>query len=276
MKKFAIIGYPLSHSASPYIHNAAFELYGIDAQYGKLEINPDRFDEEIQKIKKENWTGFNITIPHKQRIMSYLDSIDPVAQRIGAVNTIKVEAGGRWVGYNTDYQGFLKPLEPYRRQIRSCLLAGAGGAARAVAFALCDLPNIAHLSLLNRNPQKGLALKNELERHRSIDYQTRELNDKTADKEYDLLVNATPLGMGELKDQLPFDPIRYAHRKTIVYDLIYNPQETLFLKQAQKDSLKTINGWPMLLGQAEAAFHIWTRRGFTEELKHYIESTLLG
>jgi len=195
-----------------------------------------------------------------------LDEVEAVARRIGAVNTITVESDGKWIGYNTDYQGFLKPLRPFYPVIRSCLLAGAGGAARAVAFALCDLPAMKHLCLMNRTPQKGLTLKNDLQAYKALDYQTATPGEKTVLKQYDLLVNATPLGMGELTGRSPFDPTAYAHSKTIVYDLIYNPRETLFLEQAKAAGLTTINGWPMLLGQAEAAFRIWTGQKFTDDL----------
>ncbi len=274
MKKFAIIGYPLKHSASPGIHNTAFQYYRMDAAYDKLEIDPVQFDVKLSKIKKESWSGFNVTIPYKQSIMTYLDRIDKAAQRIGAVNTVKVENDGSWSGYNTDYVGFLQPLEPYHPQIRSGLLAGAGGAARAVAFALCDLPYIERICLLVRSKQKGEMLLQDLKKYKSIEYYLVEMGNDKSEREYDLLVNATPVGMGELRGQMPFEPQSYAHKNTVVYDLIYNPVETIFLQAAKRTGLHIINGWPMLLGQAEEAFRIWTGKGFTIEIKQRVEKEL--
>ena len=274
MKKYAIIGFPLGHSASPRIHNTAFEYYRLKAHYEKLEIPPERFDTEIRKIKGDDWAGFNVTIPHKQRITAFLDKIDPPAQRIGAVNTIKVDEDGRWLGYNTDYHGFLKPLGSYRQVIRRALLIGAGGAARAVAFALCDLPNMEHLCLLNRSPQKSRELKDDLQNYKPLDYRTAETDEDLSHKPYDILVNATPVGMGDLKSELPLNPTLLSHEETIVYDLIYNPRETLFLERAKAAGLTVINGWPMLLGQAEAAFSIWTGRSFTQKLVERLEHLL--
>ncbi len=271
MDRYAIIGYPLEHSASPRIHNTAFKEYGMDAVYEKLEIDPQEFDAAIGQIKKEDWRGFNVTIPHKQRIMNFLDKIDPAAERIGAVNTVKAEPDGGWAGYNTDYSGFLHSLQEYRKEIRTCLLMGAGGAARAVAFAVCDLPQIEFLCLMNRRLANSRALREELALYKSIRYRVAETENDTAGMPYDLIINATPVGMGELKTSLPLDPRTYAHQTTIVYDLIYNPAQTLFLQRAKEAGLRTVNGWPMLLGQAEEAFRIWTGRGFTKEVVKKIE-----
>ena len=111
MKKYAILGFPLSHSLSPLIHKSAFDSLQLDADYVKAEIHPQDFSSAISKFKKESWHGFNITIPFKQEVIPHLDFIDPLAEKIRAVNTIYIDEDGKWTGYNTDYQGFLKPLQ---------------------------------------------------------------------------------------------------------------------------------------------------------------------
>ena len=167
-QKYAIIGFPLDHSQSPAIHNAAFKTFNMNAVYRTLRIEPQHFVKTIEMLKKEKWGGFNVTIPFKQRILPYLDSIDPLAEKIGAVNTIRVDEQGRWAGFNTDYIGFLKPLQPLVASISSCLIIGAGGAARAVAFGILDRLNPETLTILNRTRSNAENLINDLRKYKAI------------------------------------------------------------------------------------------------------------
>ena len=138
MNKYALIGYPLGHTFSPIIHNVAFKHYGINAEYGILEIEESLFENRINTIKNEAWSGFNVTIPYKQRIIPFLDELDPIAAKIGAVNTIQILANGTWKGYNTDYIGFIKPIQSWLDTMDICLFIGAGGAAQAVGFSMLE------------------------------------------------------------------------------------------------------------------------------------------
>ncbi len=267
MQKFAIIGFPLTHSRSPQIHNYAFKELHLKAVYEKLEIQPASFREQIPFLKKADFSGFNVTIPYKQQIIPFLDRLDPLAQRIGAVNTIQVIEKGVWKGYNTDYLGFLKPLQPYSKDLKTCLVIGAGGAARAVAFALVHSLPVRELTLANRNIERAEDLKRELIRFKAINYKTVTL-DFRVHRPFDLIVNCTPLGMSGQSQKIPVDIHGKIKPETIVYDLIYDPPLTDFLKSARGLGLKTFNGWPMLIYQAEAAFRIWMGRDFPEALFH--------
>jgi len=135
MQKFGVIGYPLAHSLSPQIHNFAFRKLKIDATYEKIEIDPKNFDESINHLRDCGYNGLNITIPYKLKIMSFLDEIDSDAKAVGAVNTI-VKKRDKWIGYNTDVNGFLSPIIDLKDRITDCLVLGAGGAARAIVFTL--------------------------------------------------------------------------------------------------------------------------------------------
>ena len=275
MKKYGIIGYPLGHSFSPTIHNTAFKHYGMNAEYGKIEIENSVFDSKIRELKEEEWGGFNVTIPYKQQIIQHLDQLEPICAGIGAVNTIKVEKGGTWKGYNTDYIGFIKPIQSYIDKMDTCLLIGAGGAAQAVGFGLLEFSSIKKLIVLNRTKERGENLIHKLKSFKDIEYifidsdKSNEITDA-----FDLIVNTTSIGMGALKDQSPISITGISNSETIVYDLIYNPAQTVFLKEAKQAGLSTINGLPMLIGQAEESFKIWTGKNFRNSVKLELETYL--
>lgn len=263
MNRFAILGFPLGHSISPQIHTRAFQFLKLSAEYTKIEIQPSFFDERIALLKKENWRGFNVTVPFKERVLNFLDDVEPIACKIGAVNTIKVDEQGRWLGFNTDYLGFLKPLESDFRKIKSGLVIGAGGAARAVIYGLLTNTMITRVVIANRTIERAALLMDDLSEFLEADLSVFELKKiGQLNETFDLIVNTSAVGMGKLKDEMPLDPIPFAHEKTIVYDLIYNPTRTKFLDRAEQGGLKTINGLPMLLEQAAVAFEIWTGMEF--------------
>ena len=265
LRKYGIIGFPLAHSFSPKIHNRAFKAYGIAAEYLKIEIPPERFESVISDFKKENRAGFNVTIPYKTKILPFLDELDARAQQIGAVNTILVSEEGKWIGFNTDYIGFLKPIIEFKDSLKKCLVLGAGGAARAVSIGIASGLTARELIIANRTLEKAQTLTESISSFQTLKTSSCQIKAIPADQ-FDLIVNTTSVGMGKQGNKTIIDIRPFSHSKTIVYDLIYNPAETLFLKTARKAGLTTINGLPMLVYQAEEAFKIWTGRGFTKEL----------
>ncbi len=270
IKRYGIIGFPLKHSFSPYIHNRAFGDLGIKAVYEKIEIEPGKFEARIAELKSGNYSGFNVTIPYKERILHFIDQIDPYAKAIGAVNTIECRHG-RWTGYNTDWSGFLKPIETDLDSIEKCLILGAGGAARAAAFALLKVKKIEFLWIANRTVQRAEKLVETLKQHRMIEFRISGLNEAAeCGISFDLIVNTTSVGMSGQKDELIIDPQPISKPETIVYDLIYNPLKTPLLQAAAKLNLKALNGLPMLIFQAEEAFKIWTGRRFNQNTINHL------
>jgi shikimate dehydrogenase len=264
MDKYGIIGYPLGHTFSPQIHNPAFMTLGIEASYDIHAIKPESFDLTIQRLKEGDYKGFNITIPYKQRIIPFIDIIDPLAQKVNAVNTIK-KAGNSWYGYNTDLYGFLLPIQNLMQNFKSALVVGAGGAANAVCFALADATVVENITIANRTPENATVLKERLNRFYDLQINIIGLDQEVSEK-YDLIVNTTSVGMGKTSDKNSYDISSCYHDKTIVYDLIYNPKETLFLQIARSKKLKVINGLDMLIGQAAKSFFIWTGQEFPMRL----------
>ncbi|NOG43984.1 MAG: shikimate dehydrogenase [Calditrichaeota bacterium] len=265
MDKYGIIGFPVKYSFSPKIHNPAFKHLALNAEYKRYEIPPDIFTDEILKLKKANIKGLNVTVPYKQKILSFLDETDPLAAKVGAVNTIK-KKGSKWIGYNTDLYGFLLPLRNYFDTIQSVLVIGAGGAANAICFALIDKLKLNILDILNRSKERAELLKEKLESHLNPEIKILSKSQNDNNLKYDLIVNTTNVGMANLKNEIPFNIQNNVHDKTIIYDLIYNPEHTLFLQAAQKLNLTTINGLDMLIGQAKKSFEIWTGQKFPDQV----------
>ena len=185
MDKYGIIGFPLGHTFSPQIHNPAFKTLNIDAIYEKLPINPDSFNNDILKLKTGNYNGFNVTVPFKQRIIPFIDQIDPLAQKINAVNTI-LKKDGTWLGFNTDIYGFGEPITKYLPSIKSALVVGAGGTSRAVCFFLME-NNLKTLTIINRNIEKAQNLKNVLEDEYKKEITVYPLNHEI-DNKFDIII----------------------------------------------------------------------------------------
>ena len=256
---YCIIGHPIAHSLSPAIHNTAFKLYGMDAVFVAFDVKPAMLEEAVNGMRALGIKGFTVTIPHKERIVAYLDDVDHVARRIGAVNTVKNE-DGKLIGYNTDVWGFLEPLKPFAGRLKggSVLLVGAGGASRAIVYALKTL-GVEKLFIANRTARRGkrleeYALSLGME-SKYIGFDEKRMNETA--KNVDLIVNATPLGMHGVGGSLPITS-RYIDRNSIVYDIVYNPPETPLLAEARKAGATTISGVDMLVYQAAFAFEIWT------------------
>ena len=242
MRKFGLIGKKLGHSFSKRYFTEKFDREGIaNAVYELYEL-PEITELPALLTREPELVGLNVTVPYKEVVIPYLDALDESAAQIGAVNTIKI-SGGRLKGYNTDFIGFRDTLQlfyPVDAQTKALVL-GTGGAAKAVWAALHSI-GIAYTSV-SRNPSE-----NELS-YRAITPEVLQA--------YSLIINTTPLGMApdiEAAPAIPYESLTPSH---FLYDLVYNPEETLFLRKGRAAGAKTMNGLPMLYAQAEAAWKIW-------------------
>lgn len=244
MDKYGLIGYPLGHSFSIGYFNEKFQNECIDATYENFEIPSIENLTEILDSNPE-LKGLNVTIPYKEKVISYLDSISPEARAIGAVNVIKVTHKGNKTelkGYNSDVIGFTQSIEPLlERYHKKSLVLGTGGASKAIIFSLKSL-GIETLTV------------SRFERHGCVRYE-----DITPEmiKEYNVIVNCTPCGMYPQTDDCPNLPYEAMDSHTLLYDLIYNPDETLFLKKGKAQGATVKNGLEMLLLQAFASWNFW-------------------
>ena len=259
VNKFGLIGGKLGHSLSPAIHQLFFEYTGKAGSYELLEIELESLPELMGRLR-EGFTGTNVTIPHKLHVMPLLDEIAPEAQAIGAVNTIKFTNGGAF-GYNTDYFGFGRMLEYNDIAVtgKVCAVLGTGGAARAVVKYLAD-KKCAKLYLVTRDVFKvDSHFAKIAPKIKVIDYARLDA------LQGDVLVNCTPVGMFPKVEAAPISPeVSFAFDASV--DLIYNPAQTLFLKQAAEAGNKAVNGLFMLVAQAVAAQEIWQGERYDSEL----------
>lgn len=243
MKRYGLIGKSLAHSFSKSYFEKKFKDVGIDASYENYEL---KSIEEIQAVfKTPELKGLNVTVPYKEVVLPYLDEIDPTADLVGAVNTISLDEG-RARGYNTDVIGFENSLKPFLEHgMERALILGTGGAAKAVAFVLRKIG--LEVLFVSRTPSG----------ENQIDYETCNAN---AVKWHRLIVNTTPLGTYPKAEQKP--PIAYEGigEKHLLYDLVYNPGETSFLKEGKARGATTINGLSMLKIQAEKSWEIWNSK----------------
>ena len=252
-----LIGHPVEHSFSPPMHNAAFKALGMDYAYVAFDVNPNDLKSAICGANALNIKGFNVTIPHKIEVMKYLDELDEVASLIGAVNTIDFK---NLKGYNTDGIGAIKAIEEVTSvKDKNVVVAGAGGASRAISFYLAKY-GVESLTILNRNVSKAQALaedvlKSDLIGNVNAD-SISEIN--TCLKDADILVDTTPLGMDPHIDDEPIATAEDMHEDLVVFDAVYNPNETVLLKEAIKAGAKPVYGIKMLLYQGAESFKIWT------------------
>lgn len=249
-KLFGIFGYPVGHTRSPGMHNAAFEHLGLDCCYVPFLVPPPALPPAIEGIRALSLGGVNITVPHKEAVLPLLDEISTEAAFIGAVNTV-VNSKGRLTGYNTDGRGFMLSLESRNIELRNkkVLVVGAGGAARAVSYYLSEKAE--KLTLYNRSEEKMQRLAADLSRIRGNVSTVRQL---TGLGDFDIIVNATSLGLRP-DDPLPFDPAGLQSRQTVC-DLIY--RKTPLLAAAELQGSETVDGLGMLLYQGVLAFELWT------------------
>ena len=255
-----IIGYPLRHSASPAFQQAAFDHLGIDAKYLAWETPPDALAERMAFLRGPGILGANVTVPHKQAVVPFLDEVSQAARDTGAVNTI-VNREGRLTGHNTDVTGFLRALREdagFQAQGKRALALGAGGSARAAVYGLLQ-QGVGRITIANRTVERARRLIESL--GSPANAEAAPLETTQASDDWDLIVNCTTLGMrhapGEKESPLPVDAIP-AH--SLVYDLVYNPEQTPLLQAAAKAGARTLSGLPMLIYQGAEAFRLWTGR----------------
>ncbi len=252
-----LLGWPVHHSLSPAMHNAAFRALGLDWAYLPLAVPPESLPEALAGLKALGFRGVNVTIPHKEKVLAGLDEVAPEARSLGAVNTVVI-TDGRLAGHNTDVAGFLAALDTAGCAPCRAVVLGAGGAARAAVYAL--LSRGVTVIVANRSPQRAQGLVASLSapsrRADTCTLETQPLRDALSRS--DLLVNATPAGMWPDVDATPLPAGTRLHDGLAVMDLVYNPLETLLLRQARQAGAKTINGLDMLIHQGAAAFRLWT------------------
>ena len=250
-----LFGYPVEHSLSPDMHNAAFSYLNLDYCYVTFPVHPDSLGDAVRGIKALSLGGINVTVPHKEKVMAFLDEINEEAQFIGAVNTIKNE-GGKLTGFNTDGRGFMQSLAEADIEIRNknVLIVGTGGASRAIGFYLCKEASQVHLYDVDSLKAEALAkhLYGVRQNADTIDASSKNSVEFMAGM--DIIINATPLGLRP-GDSSPID-ISRINKEHIVCDLIY--RETPLLRAAAEKGCKTMHGLGMLLWQGVIAFEIWT------------------
>lgn len=245
-----IFGYPVEHTLSPAMHNAAFKALGLDYCYVPFPVHPDYLKDAVKAIRALNLCGVNVTIPHKEKVMPLLDEINEEASFIGAVNTI-VNSEGRLIGYNTDGKGFMQSLIESGISVegKDILIIGAGGASRAISYYLSQKTKT--LYLYNRNKNRAEKLVHDLKKIRN---NVTLIENISSIERFHIIINATPLGLKK-EDPLPFD-ISLLRAEQTVCDLIY--KKTRLLEEASKKGCATLDGLGMLLWQGLFAFELWT------------------
>jgi shikimate dehydrogenase len=254
----ALIGDPVEHTMSPAMHNAAFQKLGLDYIYLPFRVQPNQLKQAVAGFRALNVRGFNVTIPHKVAVMPLLDKLDPLAEKIGAVNTV-VNDKGRLTGFNTDAEGFLRALvaKGFQPKNKKVVVLGAGGASRAISYILAQQG--ANLTILNRQQELDWALN--IARFISKNFKQKvealELSHLAEVLPADLLVNATSVGMSPNAKATPA-PARLLKGVPLVFDIVYNPIKTRLLKDAIAAGANTISGVDMLAWQGALAFEKWT------------------
>lgn len=258
-KCVGILGWPVEHSMSPSMQNAAFAASSLDYTYIPLPAHPDQLAAAIEGLKALGFVGANVTIPHKIAVIPFIDVLDKSAEMVGAVNTILIK-DNKLYGYNTDAIGFIQPLLKKGSLLseKKIVLLGAGGAARAVVWGLIE-QGVSEFAIGVRNPEKARELVDvfsSLVAIKAYSWSSVEFNNEL--KNCDVLVNSTPIGMYPHIEDEPQINWSLLKRGIIVYDLIYTPEKTRFLQQAEALGHLIINGSGMLVEQGAAAFSLWT------------------
>lgn len=267
---FGVIGSPITHTFSPKMHNPVFRKHAINAAYVPFHVNPNQVEDALKGLKALSISGINVTLPHKQTVLKYLDDVDPYAQKVGAVNTI-VNKNGRLIGYNTDGPGFILALETECRttvQNKKCTILGAGGSARAIAFSLAQ-QHAASLTFINRTLRTAQELaENISSSHPTLPIQC--LTNTSSDvatilSDSDIIIQTTSVGLNSTDS--PIDNFDWVKPNHICVDIIYLPSKTTFLKQCEQKNAVIQNGLGMLAGQGALAFELFT--GIKEDLSTF-------
>lgn len=257
-RTYCIIGDPIDHSLSPAIHNAAFSSLGLNCSYISFRVQEGQLKNSLDSLRAINIGGFNVTMPHKVRVLEYVDQYDKTVELVGAANTVKNE-DGKFCAYNTDVLGFIKPLRQRGIDFNGfeVTILGAGGAARAVAVALAGERGIANINIFNRNIDRSKELANMLKKLGLKASIVSSDNIQNIASKSNLIINTTPLGMKGEQSLIKSSSIR---KDAIVYDIVYKPINTNLLENARTAGAKVVYGYEMLLEQAIASFKIWFQR----------------
>ncbi|WP_080844916.1 shikimate dehydrogenase [Cytobacillus gottheilii] len=274
-KLYAVLGDPIAHSMSPVMHNDLFGAYGIHAHYHPLLVKKETLQEAVTGLKAIGISGFNVTVPHKERIIPFLDYVDPLAAAIGAVNTV-VNIEGKLQGYNTDGTGYVAGLQTVLSDFkdRRTLVIGAGGAARGIYFALAAA-GVQQMDLCNRTAEKAELIKNECPYEVETNVYSKDMAEKVL-SQYGLIIQTTPIGMSSAATDMPLS-LQHLDSKTFVSDIIYNPLYSPFLLAAKNMGAEVQNGLPMFVYQGALAFELWTGiKPDTNRMKKLVLSHLGG
>lgn len=279
-KIVGIIGHPIKHSFSPKLHNSNFNKLGLNFVYLPFDVPASNLKETLKAMGTLNIRGINVTIPHKEKIIQYMDHVSEEASTIGAVNTVVYE-GNQFFGYNTDVNGIVESLNPYKEEIakKTATVIGAGGAARAVLYALIRNFKVATINIINRTEERLDIIKDYFdEKMHFANINTFELMPKENLEIYQsskLIINTTSLGMYPNTEDSPTDLEESFNSTHIVFDLVYNPLKTKFLEMAEKQGAEIIDGLKMFAVQGAKSFELWTGTALDaeeayNELKNYV------
>lgn len=275
---YGLIGYPVSHSLSPLMHNAAFKALGVDAVYKLFPLKEEELKDFFKKLHDDDSEifGLNITVPYKEKALEYCDVLSPLVQKIMAVNTIVINKQRKLIGYNTDAPGFLAHMAELKVDFgeKRVAILGAGGSARAIITTLCMIPERPQsIKIYNRTRARSEELLNDIAQR--VDTSLIELVDDTDDLNVelaDVLINTTSVGLKKEDDLLI--PEEMIHSDLFVYDLIYNPKETKLLRLAKKAGAKAASGLGMLYYQGILSFQHWANIQLDEETKLIMRESL--
>ncbi len=252
-KKLAVVGNPVGHSFSPMMHNFISEKMGLDYSYGRICVEECDFTELMKSLEKENYAGVNVTIPYKFNAYKLSDVVSEKAKKFGSVNTC-IFKNGKIYGYSTDADGLYKSLLSYNFDIsgKDILFIGAGGATKPAVVYFSEL-SAKSISIHNRTREKAVEIAEYVKNLNNFDVEIG-INKN----HYDLVINTTSVGMSPDIDKLPISDLSFIDADTFVYDMIYNPEKTLFLKKAEENGAKTANGLGMLIYQGIISYELFT------------------
>ncbi len=258
---FGIIGYPLGHSLSSVMHMTALKALGLKGEYNPLETDPEDLVDRIKMLKRENYFGFNVTIPHKVPISLFLSKVDEYANLAGSVNTVKILEDKSLEGFNTDIYGFIKPIENLDLKGKKAAILGTGGAARGVVVGLKSL-GVNQIDFYTRNiVDSHAAIEGFRKKFPEVTINLVQNEFLNTISMYSIVVNTTPLGMkGKYADVSPLSDeiVKTLPDDGLIYDIVYNPIKTELIKKAEKYGKKYMGGLDMLVYQGARAFEIWT------------------
>ena len=277
---YGVLGNPVEHTKSPFIHNTLFKEFKINAIYLHINVDHGKLEQVIEGFRAINFSGFNVTVPFKSDIIKYLDEVSAEGMLMGAVNTVKNQ-GGRFVGQNTDAEGFIRDFcDGFQTTFKGkrVILLGAGGTSRAIAVRLAS-EGIEHLTIVNRTEANAKSISDLVNGNFGNIVSTMLPVKEILDKEFEnnqIIINTTPAGMRTYLDSTPFDLDFNFNGTQMVYDVLYVPKKTRFLKQAEEAGCKVRNGFGMLINQGVSSFEVWTgkkvERKQTNELLKNIEN----